>query len=157
MPETRPFQKTIDIEFYKLQFAGEYTDEGSPILIPDGESINVDGVVDIVATTDDYYGIRVVNRSTQDLYAYLIDFSGTSLAINLKTIPILGSSSSDPTLPKNAPLTIGYGSGGYSFPPIPPISNRSSKRVRLKAEARCRTAKSSSCLVKSLYGTRSLW
>ncbi|CAE6445136.1 unnamed protein product [Rhizoctonia solani] len=112
LPETRPFQKTIDFEFYKLQFTGEYTDEGSPILEPEGDNLNVDGVVDFVASTEDYYGIKVVNRSTQDLYAYLFDFSGTGLSIKQKTIPILGSSSSDPTLPRNAPLTIGYGSGG---------------------------------------------
>ncbi|CAE6503047.1 unnamed protein product [Rhizoctonia solani] len=112
MPESRPWQKLIDFEFYKLQFSGEYTDEGSPILEPEGENLVVDGVADMVASTEDYYGVRVVNRSTQDLYASLFAFSATSLAISQKTIPMLGSSSSDPSLPKNAPLTIGYGSGG---------------------------------------------
>ncbi|CCO36746.1 hypothetical protein BN14_10890 [Rhizoctonia solani AG-1 IB] len=121
MPETRPFQKTIDIEFYKLQFAGEYTDEGSPILIPDGESINVDGVVDIVATTDDYYGIRVVNRSTQDLYAYLIDFSGTSLAISKWHVLVFGFGALTPRArPKDHPyfgikLVRSYASEERSF------------------------------------------
>ncbi|KDN35168.1 hypothetical protein RSAG8_11813, partial [Rhizoctonia solani AG-8 WAC10335] len=112
VPDSRPFQKTIDLEFYKLRLTGEYTDEGSQILEPEGENLSVDGVVDFVASNDDYYGLRVVNRSTVDLYANLFAFSATSLAIAQKTIPILGSSSSDPTLPKNAPLTIGYGSGG---------------------------------------------
>ncbi|CAE6500622.1 unnamed protein product [Rhizoctonia solani] len=112
VPDSRPFQKTIDLEFYKLRLTGEYTDEGSQILEPEGENLSVDGVVDFVASNDDYYGLRVVNRSNADLYANLFAFSATSLAIAQKTIPILGSSSSDPTLPKNAPLTIGYGSGG---------------------------------------------
>ncbi|KAH7337327.1 caspase domain-containing protein [Rhizoctonia solani] len=112
VPEARPWQKLIDFEFYKLEFSGEYTDEGSPILNPEGSNLVVDGVADIIASDNDFYGIRVVNRSTQDLYANLLSFSATNLAISEKTIPMLGSSSLDPNLPKNAPLTIGYGSGG---------------------------------------------
>ncbi|KAG8711641.1 hypothetical protein FRC11_002268, partial [Ceratobasidium sp. 423] len=114
VPDSRPFQKSIDYEFYKLKLTEEYTEEGSPILEPDGPNLNVDGVVDFVANPEDYYGIRIVNRSTQDLYAYLFDFSATSLAIKQKTIPVLGSNSSDPTLTKSEPLTIGYGEGGQA-------------------------------------------
>ncbi|KAG8690067.1 hypothetical protein FRC11_014052 [Ceratobasidium sp. 423] len=111
-PDSRPFEKAIDLEFYKLKFTGEYTDEGDPILEPDGPNINVDGVVDFVAGLEDCYGIRVVNRSTQDLYAYLLDFTTANLSIRQRRVPILDPISSSPMLPKDAPLTIGYGEGG---------------------------------------------
>ncbi|ELU39050.1 mycorrhiza-upregulated peptidase C14 [Rhizoctonia solani AG-1 IA] len=110
--EGRPFAKTIDYEFYKLQRSGEYTDEGNPVLVPEGDNLNVDGVVDIVANPEDFYGIKITNNSTRDLYAYLFDFSCTGLSIEPKTIPIQGINTSDPTLPKGGNLTIGYGSGG---------------------------------------------
>ncbi|CCO37708.1 Metacaspase-7 Short=AtMC7 [Rhizoctonia solani AG-1 IB] len=111
-PHHQTFRKSIDFEFYKLQFIEEFTEEGSPILVPEGENRNVGGVVDIVANPDNCYGVKVVNRSRQDLYAYLIDFCATSLSISQKTIPVAGLSSYDQTLPQNTPLTIGYGSGG---------------------------------------------
>ncbi|GAB1527422.1 hypothetical protein RhiTH_011327 [Rhizoctonia solani] len=129
VPDSRPFLKTIDFEFYKLRYVGDYTEEGSPVLIPDGENLNVDGVVDIVASAGDFYGIKIVNRSIRDLYAYVLDFSPLNLSIGkrpvyvsrlrkLTHIPVprtttsVWSNSSDPTLPRNVPLTIGYGSGG---------------------------------------------
>ncbi|KAF8752570.1 Caspase domain [Rhizoctonia solani] len=96
VPDSRPFLKTIDFEFYSF----------------DGNNLNADGVVDIVANANDWYGIKIVNRSSRDLYAYLLDFSGQSLSVEQKTTPSVGSNSSDPTLPRNVPLTIGYGSGG---------------------------------------------
>ncbi|KAJ1303010.1 hypothetical protein OPQ81_011211 [Rhizoctonia solani] len=111
MPDSRPFKDKIDLEFYKLRPTGEY-DEGNPIFEPDGQNINVDGVVDVVASDTDFYGMKVSNRSTQDLYCYLFSFSCTSLSIDEVDVPVLGASSSDPTLPKNQPLTIGYGAGG---------------------------------------------
>ncbi|CAE6422240.1 unnamed protein product [Rhizoctonia solani] len=120
-PDSRPFEKAIDLEFYKLRATEEHNEEGYPVLVPEGPNLNVGGVVDFVASTDDYYGVQVVNRSTQDLYAYFFDFSTASLAIHRKAIPILGSSPSDPTLLKNAPLTIGYG-GGSQFPFIFEVS-----------------------------------
>ncbi|KAH7337210.1 caspase domain-containing protein [Rhizoctonia solani] len=114
VPECRPFQNSIDLEFYKLRFTGKYTWEGSPIFEPVGSNLVIDGVADIVVNTEDhdFFGVRVVNRSTQDLFAYLYAFSPTSLAIHKKSIPMLGLGSSNPTLPRDAPLTIGYGLGG---------------------------------------------
>ncbi|CAE6403600.1 unnamed protein product [Rhizoctonia solani] len=112
VPDSRPFLKTIDFEFYKLRYVGDYTEEGSPVLIPDGENLNVDGVVDIVASAGDFYGIKIVNRSIRDLYAYVLEFSPLNLSIVPRTTTSVWSNSSDPTLPRNVPLTIGYGSGG---------------------------------------------
>ncbi|CAE6526058.1 unnamed protein product [Rhizoctonia solani] len=114
-PDSRPFQKIIDLEFYKLQPTGDY-DAGNPIFEPTGENLVVAGVADFVASSEDCYGLKIVNRSTQDLYAYLFAFSATSLTITQKTVSVIGAASSDPNLPRNAPLTIGYGSGGeYPF------------------------------------------
>ncbi|CAE7159374.1 unnamed protein product [Rhizoctonia solani] len=118
VPDSRPFQKVVDVEFYKLQPTGDYTEGGEEILEPDGINLNQNGVVDFVADRDDRYGVRIVNRSKQDLYAYLFGFSATGLGIFQKSTETLGSSSSDPSLPKNESLTIGYGSGGegpFSF------------------------------------------
>ncbi|CAE6464273.1 hypothetical protein ACGC1H_003116 [Rhizoctonia solani] len=112
VPESRPFQRSIDLEFYKLQPTDEYDDEGAPVLVPLGENLGLGGVVDVVVSSEDYYGLRVVNRSTQDLYAYLLFFSATGLDITYRTLPMLDSSSFNPNLPKDVPLTIGYGSGG---------------------------------------------
>ncbi|CAE6445172.1 unnamed protein product [Rhizoctonia solani] len=109
MPKTRPFQEKIDLEFYKLQCHG-FSLKGNPIFEPESDNLNVDGVVDLVASTRDFYGIKIVNRSAQDLYAYLLDFSSEGLSIRQVREPILGSSSSGPTLLNNATLKIGYGS-----------------------------------------------
>ncbi|KAF8752569.1 Caspase domain [Rhizoctonia solani] len=114
IPDIRPFENLVSLEFYKLNFTGEYTD-GVPILVPEDEDLNSDGIVDIVTSTEDYYGIKIVNRSTLDLYAYLFDFSATDLSITQKAIPILSSKQHNPTLAGNTSLTIGYGRGGQ-FP-----------------------------------------
>ncbi|CAE6422254.1 unnamed protein product [Rhizoctonia solani] len=112
MPSSRPFERAIDIEFCKLKSAPEYTDELGPVYGPGGPNLNVNGVVDIVANPQEYYGVRVLNRSTVDLYVYLLSFSATCLDIHQYKISTPDSSSSEPTLSRNAPLNIGYGSGG---------------------------------------------
>ncbi|KEP46649.1 putative mycorrhiza-upregulated peptidase C14 [Rhizoctonia solani 123E] len=112
VPKPRPFQQSIDLEFHKLQPTDEYDDEGVPVLVPIGENLGLGGGVDVIVSDEDYYGLRVVNRSTQDLYAYLLFFSATSLDITYRHLPMLGSSTSNPNLTKDVPLTIGYGSGG---------------------------------------------
>ncbi|KAH7337330.1 caspase domain-containing protein [Rhizoctonia solani] len=108
-PASRPLQDFLDVEFYKLHPAGGYTD-GVSILEPEGENLIVGGEVNIVANPEDRYGIRLVNRSSADLYVYLLSFSPTSLAIVHKSIPPIGSRGA--LLPKSKALTIGYGPGG---------------------------------------------
>ncbi|CAE6420111.1 unnamed protein product [Rhizoctonia solani] len=114
VPDRPLFQETVDVEFYKLEFTGEYEDEGGPILVPTGENLIVDGVVDIVAVTEHYYGIRVNNRSQRDLYVYLFVFSATSLEIFQGAASSSGGrlDPTDPTLPRGSTYTIGYGGGG---------------------------------------------
>ncbi|CAE6454717.1 unnamed protein product [Rhizoctonia solani] len=111
-PTPRPFQKFVDLEFYKLQSIGELTDERNTTLAPEGENLIVGGEVNIVANAKDLYGIRVVNRSNVDLYAYLLLFSPTSLTIKHKSIPTISSSSQGILLPKSRSCTIGYGPRG---------------------------------------------
>ncbi|CAE6476657.1 unnamed protein product [Rhizoctonia solani] len=114
MPDSRPFQKDIDLEFYKLRFTDHYTKEGDAIFEPNSPNLNESGEFDFVARLDDLYGLRIVNRSAQDLYARLFIFSPTSLDICEKSLLKIGPASSVPTIPKNGHLTIGYGSGGQS-------------------------------------------
>ncbi|KAF8725249.1 Caspase domain, partial [Rhizoctonia solani] len=102
-PDVRPFHKMIDIEFYQLQMTGEYTDEGNPVLVPEGNNLNADGVADIIANLENYYGFKVVNRSRENLYVSMVDFSGQW------EHPV--ADTPNPTIPANASLTIGYGSG----------------------------------------------
>ncbi|CAE7144119.1 unnamed protein product [Rhizoctonia solani] len=109
VPDSRPFQKDIDLEFYKLQVT-DYSADGSPILTPNSPNLNEHGEFSFVASLDDYYGLRIINRSTQDLYADLFIFSPSTLAIDQKSIPIVDPALLHPIIPKNGHLTIGYGS-----------------------------------------------
>ncbi|CCO34956.1 hypothetical protein BN14_09067 [Rhizoctonia solani AG-1 IB] len=112
IPESRPFQRMIDFEFFKLRNTGKYADEGFPILVPEGNNLSVNGVVDIVASLRDFYGIKVVNRYARNLYVYLLNFSGQTPTIEQRNIPGLDGSLSDPILLGNTSLTIGYGPEG---------------------------------------------
>ncbi|KAJ1303007.1 hypothetical protein OPQ81_011208 [Rhizoctonia solani] len=114
VPVTRQFRTFIDVEFYKLQPTGEHTDEGNPIYASEGQNLIVGDGVDMINNTEDLFGVRVMNRSSTDLYVYLVSFSPTSLAI--KFIPTSGSSSNNTLLPKSRCITIGYGTGGE--PPL---------------------------------------
>ncbi|CAE6499550.1 unnamed protein product [Rhizoctonia solani] len=108
-PASRPFQGLVDLEFYQLHPAGKYTDSGNPIFESEGENLIVGGEVNIVANPEGQYGVRIVNRSSADLYVYLFSFSPTSLAITHKSTPPTGSPSAQ--LPESESLTIGYGPG----------------------------------------------
>ncbi|CAE6475258.1 unnamed protein product, partial [Rhizoctonia solani] len=108
-PASRPFQGLVDLEFYQLHPAGKYTDSGNPIFESEGENLIVGGEVNIVANPEGRYGVRIVNRSSADLYVYLFSFSPTSLAITHKSTPPTGSPSAQ--LPESESLTIGYGPG----------------------------------------------
>ncbi|KAJ1303036.1 hypothetical protein OPQ81_011237 [Rhizoctonia solani] len=108
IPNSRPFKDGIDLEFYSLKQTGEYDDYGNPILKPDSPNLHVNGVVTCVANDEHFYGCRFVNRTSQDLYAYVFDFSATSLTINELSSRISGFYQPDPTLRKNAAITIGY-------------------------------------------------
>ncbi|CAE6528245.1 unnamed protein product [Rhizoctonia solani] len=113
-PAPRPFQNFVDMEFYRLQSTGGYTDNGRLILDVEGENLALGGEADILANAEDLYGIRVSNRSSVDLYLYMLSFSLTTLAIESKPIATIGSSSQGLLLPKSQLITIGYGSSGQA-------------------------------------------
>ncbi|CAE6394744.1 unnamed protein product [Rhizoctonia solani] len=110
LPATRPFQKKVDLEFKRLRLTGEYTTEGGLEIEPYGPNLNVGGVADIMARDDDYYGMKVINRSEVDLYVYLLQLECSNMRICEQTHRRLELSSSVAQLPKNAALTLGYGS-----------------------------------------------
>ncbi|CAE6421415.1 unnamed protein product, partial [Rhizoctonia solani] len=111
MPTPRPFQRCVDVEFYQLQPTGDLTDEGNASFIPDGKNLVVGGEVKIVANAKDSYGIRVTNRSSVDLYVYILSFSPTNLTLKHRPTSTIGSSYQGALLPKSESLTIGYGPG----------------------------------------------
>ncbi|CAE6442942.1 unnamed protein product [Rhizoctonia solani] len=110
VPTPRPFQAFIDMEFYKLQPTEDPTDQGGSILRPEGENLAVGGEANVVASPVDLYGVRVLNRSSVDLYVYLYEFSLTSLAIKHKTFCGTGPSAQGLLLPQSRFVTFGYGS-----------------------------------------------
>ncbi|GAB1526512.1 hypothetical protein RhiTH_009679 [Rhizoctonia solani] len=112
MPTPRPFQSFIDLEFYKLRVVEESMDQSAHIFGPEGGNLAVGGVVDITANAEDRYGIRVINRSSLDLYLYLFAFSLTNLSIVRKIICPTSSSSQGLLLAQSNSVTVGYGSDG---------------------------------------------
>ncbi|KAF8725308.1 Caspase domain, partial [Rhizoctonia solani] len=112
MPTPRPFQSFIDLEFYKLRVVEESIDQSAHIFGPEGGNLAVGGVVDITANAEDRYGIRVINRSSLDLYLYLFAFSLTNLSIVRKIICPTSSSSQGLLLAQSNSVTVGYGSDG---------------------------------------------
>ncbi|KAG8690068.1 hypothetical protein FRC11_014053, partial [Ceratobasidium sp. 423] len=97
LPYSRPFQETIELEFYKLR-TGRYDHAGHQGRTTDGPNLNDNGVVDFVGSTEDHYGLNIANRSTQDL-------------LTLASAPLINSSTG-PILRRNGSLALGYGSGG---------------------------------------------
>lgn len=83
-PPARPFQKAVEMEFYKLEESGEYDNE-QPIYKTQGENLNRSGEADIIADEEDHYGFHITNKSTRDLYAYLLYFAIPEQAISKST------------------------------------------------------------------------
>ena len=77
-----PLYDKIHIEFTKLkQLDDEFDDDFNPVIQPDGENLNIAGVVDIIVDEDAKYGIRVTNDSGLDLYPALFFFDNSDLSI----------------------------------------------------------------------------
>lgn len=77
---THPFSGLVDLEFTRLQQVGYSVDgEGTSILIPEGENMNRTGIVD--GYHYDFFGVRIVNRTTRDLYPYLFYFDVSDQSI----------------------------------------------------------------------------
>jgi len=113
----RVLQNRIDVVFTKVKELETYDDDFNPIIEPVGDNLNVEGVVNLVVDPDDMYGIKIVNRSSLDLYPSLFFFDNSDLSIASYYQPPTANVNVDVPLPKQTPngpgsLSIGYGSGG---------------------------------------------
>lgn len=79
-PPVRPFQKSVEMKFYKLEESREEEDSENT-LVPQGENLNIRDEADIVVDEEDCYGFSITNTSRRDLYAYLFYFSIRDQAI----------------------------------------------------------------------------
>ncbi|CAE6397446.1 unnamed protein product [Rhizoctonia solani] len=108
-PTSHPFQRSVQVEFTLLQ----PTAPGSLDLEPKGRNIldNLSGT--IVVHPDDLYGMKLINKSTRDLFVYVFYFDVSSQEIKPWFMRSHGSSEQiDPPLRSHSTLTLGYGSGG---------------------------------------------
>ncbi|KAG8794532.1 hypothetical protein FRC12_023741, partial [Ceratobasidium sp. 428] len=80
-PEPFPNDQ-VRIELYRVkEDLAEWNPDGKHPLIRYGENLNKNGVVEIVANPDHYYGYRIVNDTKLDLYPYLFYFDASKLSI----------------------------------------------------------------------------
>ncbi|PVF99210.1 hypothetical protein CPB86DRAFT_814161 [Serendipita vermifera] len=103
----------VDVELTALrEVDGEYYDDLSPMRVPGGPNLNVDGVVNIVVDKRTMYGIKLVNKTSRPLYPYLFFFDSGDLSITpYFQSPSSGGRVDAPLRPKGS-LSIGYGAGG---------------------------------------------
>ncbi|CAE6455414.1 unnamed protein product [Rhizoctonia solani] len=101
-----PFRSTIHIEFTLL--SNQVTKHGQiGARRPTGENLNQGGVVDIVVKDGDLYGMKLVNSSNRNLYAYVFYFGLGDQSITPKFIKVIGNARVDPSLPCHSALTLG--------------------------------------------------
>ncbi|KAF8887263.1 caspase domain-containing protein [Gymnopilus junonius] len=104
----------LGIEFFELEEYEDNEDGGLMLRPVDGHrNFYQNGVIDFVPNPNVPCGIKVVNSSKYDLYAYLFyfDCSDLSIAIYNEAGP-MASYNVDPNLKAATALTFGYGSGG---------------------------------------------
>lgn len=133
-PSAHPFQPpTVRMELYKLGLSDHFDDQGNRMINPVSEDLVLNGMAEIDVgppKARNLYGIKIVNDSEYDLYAYLFLFSiqdqsisectpnsplEAVLMIQLKAskyVPVVGSGLIDPSVYKGYALSLGYGSGG---------------------------------------------
>ena len=122
----------VNIEFYKLQESDEFDESGGAVLYPVGPNLCQDGNIDFVVEEDAPYGVKIVNNSRRNFYAYLFYFDNNDFSISepstsnlfygaltwlifmiasyYQTPAAPRGSVADFLLKKHDTLTIGYGS-----------------------------------------------
>lgn len=75
-----PFQSAVEVQFFKLK-KSTFTSQGNQVFEPVGENLNIGGEVDIVIKEGDFYGLKIINNSSRDLYSYPIYFSVSDQSI----------------------------------------------------------------------------
>jgi hypothetical protein len=77
------FQNKIRLEFTEVkQVEGKYDEDLNPVIEPVGNNLNQNGVIHLVASPRDMYGIKIFNDSSVSLYAALFYFDNSNLSIS---------------------------------------------------------------------------
>ena len=76
---TSDLQNGIQIEFNAVVLI--YDDDLNYVVTPVGPNLNVDGVVDIIASNRTMYGVKIINNTSRALYPSLFYFDNSDLSI----------------------------------------------------------------------------
>ncbi|KAG7440929.1 uncharacterized protein BT62DRAFT_997422 [Guyanagaster necrorhizus] len=108
-----PLASNVTLECMKLKETGKFTDDLQEILEPDGDNLNIEGVISVNVDEDAMYGFKITNTMSVPLYVSMFYFDVSDLSIDSYYQP--GSAKDgavDVSLPARELLTIGYGASG---------------------------------------------
>ncbi|KAG7440921.1 uncharacterized protein BT62DRAFT_909433 [Guyanagaster necrorhizus] len=108
-----PLASNVMLECMKLKETGRFTNDLLEILEPDGDNLNIDGVISVDVGEDAMYGFKITNTMLVPLYVSMFYFDVSDLSIDSYYQP--GSARDgavDVSLPPGGSLTIGYGTSG---------------------------------------------
>jgi len=74
-------QDKIKVQFHELEISDEMTNHGERRRLPHGPDLVKDGTVDLVINEDSIYGLNIVNKSSEILYAYIFLFDHSDFSI----------------------------------------------------------------------------
>ncbi|KAK0234489.1 hypothetical protein EDD85DRAFT_84611 [Armillaria nabsnona] len=117
--EGSPLAGKVNLECMKLIETEEYIDDLEAVLMPDpnGENLNIGGVIMIDVGEDAIYGFKITNSSAVPLYVSMFYFDISDLSINSYYQPGYAKKHADVSLLPCGELTIGYGAS-RTVPPI---------------------------------------
>jgi hypothetical protein len=76
-------QNKVRLEFAEVeQVEGKYDDNMQPVMEQIRDNLNQNDVINLIASAQDMYGIRIVNDSSVPLYAALFYFDNSNLSIS---------------------------------------------------------------------------
>ncbi|KAK0440552.1 caspase domain-containing protein [Armillaria borealis] len=109
-----PLAGKVKLECMKLKESGEYTDDLEAVLMPDpnGENLNVGGMIKVDVDEDAIYGFKITNTTPVPLYVSMFYFDISDLSISSYYQPGRAKKDADVSLPPQESLTIGYGASG---------------------------------------------
>ncbi|PBK59431.1 hypothetical protein ARMSODRAFT_899277 [Armillaria solidipes] len=109
-----PLAGKVNLECMKLKESGEYTDDLEEVLTPDpnGDNLNVEGVIMVDVNEGAIYGFRITNTTPVPLYVSMFYFDVSDLSISSYYQPGRAKKDADVSLPPQESLTIGYGASG---------------------------------------------
>ncbi|KAI0032857.1 caspase domain-containing protein [Vararia minispora EC-137] len=111
-PDKNLLRSKVDILFQRLEATGHLTDELDDIYEPKGPNLIRDGVVDLEADEQTKYGVTIINKIGVPMFVSLFFFDCSDLSITAYHLQPSSGPGSEPTLPANRDLPIGYGDGG---------------------------------------------